>query len=164
MRKLQQHVLGLPVIDVSSGKMVGTVVDLYFDAEGLFRGIVVEKEGIFSKKMFINSENVGNIGENAIMIDSFSNMEELAGKDQFISFQTGENFLKGKLMLTANGQELGIVEDVYFNENLEKIIGYEISEGFFDDITEGRKLIPYTKNMVLGDVIILPQNESDLPF
>jgi len=164
MRKLQQHVLGLPVIDVSSGKMVGTVVDLYFDAEGLFRGIVVEKEGIFSKKMFTSSENIGNIGENAIMIDSFSNMEELTGKDQLISFQSGENFLKGKLMLTANGQELGIVEDVYFNENLERIIGYEISEGFIDDITEGRKLIPYTKNMVLGDVIILPQNESDLPF
>jgi len=44
MKKLQE-VIGLSVLDVSSGKKVGTVKDIYFDLNGDVKGFLVEGSG-----------------------------------------------------------------------------------------------------------------------
>lgn len=62
--------------------------------------------------------------------------------------------------MTTNGQKLGHITDVYFMEELGKIIGYEISDGFVSDITEGRKIIQIPNKIIFGeDAILVPKDE-----
>jgi len=43
---------------------------------------------------------------------------------------------------------------------LGKIIGYEISDGFLSDITEGRRTIGHPDRQIVGkDAIVIPNDE-----
>ena len=61
-------------------------------------------------------------------------------------------------MITVGGHELGMVEDVYLDQNWGKqIVGYELSEGFISDLKEGRKWLPMPDSATKGeDAIIVP--------
>jgi uncharacterized protein YrrD len=57
-----------------------------------------------------------------------------------------------------NGNQLGIIEDVYFSKKLgNKIKGFEISEGFISDLTEGRKWLTLPDSVTRGEeAVIVP--------
>ena len=44
-------------------------------------------------------------------------------------------------MISEEGEPLGFLKDVYFQEEVGTIVGYEITDGFFSDITEGKQVI-----------------------
>ena len=45
------------------------------------------------------------------------------------------------MMISKEGERLGLLEDVYFLEEVGTIVGYELSDGFFSDIMEGKRVI-----------------------
>lgn len=51
--------------------------------------------------------------------------------------------------MSNEGKKLGLLEDVYFMEEVGTIVGYELTDGFFSDITEGsvssKPLTPYDR-------------------
>ncbi len=50
-----------------------------------------------------------------------------------------------------------MVEDVYFQEELGTIIGYELTDGFLSDVTQGRKMLPKVEPLTVGtDAIVVP--------
>lgn len=61
----------------------------------------------------------------------------------------------GKPMVTYNGENIGLLEDVYIQENLGTIVGYEVSDGFFADISEGRKVLENTSISIGEDTIVV---------
>jgi len=64
-----------------------------------------------------------------------------------------------KPLLSSEGQKLGLLEDVYFTEEVGTIIGYEVTDGFFADITEGKKVIKTNEPLKIGeDVIVVSIN------
>ncbi len=154
-----QDVIGLPVLDTSSGKRIGNVKDIFFQADGEIMGLSVEAQGLFSKVLFLSFEHIGAIGHDAVTV----------GTDRFLStldleavygLYTGKKSYKGLPIIATNGNELGHIEDVYFLEEMGKIIGYELSDGFFQDVTEGRKIIEHPPSLVIGeDAMIVPYDE-----
>ena len=58
--------------------------------------------------------------------------------------------LLGRMMISEEGERLGFLEDVYFMEEVGTIIGYEISDGFFSDIMEGKRVIKADNHLRLG--------------
>ncbi len=56
------------------------------------------------------------------------------------------------------------MEDVYFHEEKGTIVGYELTDGFFSDVTQGRKVLPKKEPYTVGDdAIVVPQEmESEL--
>ena len=59
-------------------------------------------------------------------------------------------------MITKEGERLGFLEDVYFMEEVGTIIGYELSDGFFSDIMEGKRVIRADQPPAIGkDAIIV---------
>jgi uncharacterized protein YrrD len=46
-----------------------------------------------------------------------------------------------KTVLTRDGERLGLLEDVYFSEQMGTIEAYELTDGFFADIAEGKKVV-----------------------
>lgn len=159
MRKLKD-VIGLPVLDVSSGKKVGTVKDVYFNQIGELMGLTVETNGFFNKLNFLSFESIGAIGDDAVTIGTERALSSLNPNTQYYGFSSGKQSFSELPIVTTNGHELGHIKDVYFMEEMGKIIGYEISDGFLTDITEGRRTIQVPHRTIVGeDAMIVPVND-----
>lgn len=158
MKKIQD-VFGLPVLDVSSGKKVGVIDDIFFNESGEIVGFAVASQSLFNKISYLSYENVSFVGDDAVTIGTAKFLSPLH-QNQYYSYNNGKKSCKELPIMTTNGQELGYITDVYFMEEVGKILGYEISDGFLSDITEGRRTIEIPKRMIIGeDAIVIPNNE-----
>lgn len=68
------------------------------------------------------------------------------------TFLLGKNKLKDLKVLTTTGTILGRISDVYFDQKLGNTIGaLEISDGLVTDLIEGRKWLPCSDEMSIGE-------------
>ncbi|WP_126427888.1 PRC-barrel domain-containing protein [Brevibacillus marinus] len=161
-----RDVLGLPVVCLDSGEQIGTVRDILCDHMWRTLGIVLEERSWFQPGTFIPFEMIQAVGEDCLTVsgkDTATSMESLAGLEVLGLF-TGKNRLCGKTVLTERGESLGIVEDVYFSANWEKLVGCELSEGWLADLTAGRKRLPLESQLVIGkEALIIPDPPAQRP-
>jgi uncharacterized protein YrrD len=162
--KKARDVIGLPVVCVESGKQVGTVKDLLLGEEWQVKAILLESRMWFSSASCILTEDVIAVGDDAITISNEEAVSRLDDSLAYTSLVNGDRKVKGMPVLTVNGQQLGIIDDVYLDQNVGKhVIGYELTEGFISDLKEGRKWLPLPDSVTVGeDAIIVPVhcNES----
>lgn len=160
MRK-SQEVIGLSIIHRYTGKQLGTVADLLFDSALVWQGILFEHGGLFKRRKFIPAKRIYSMGTDAIIVDSEAAIEPLPKEAAvWISLRSGDKKLKGRPIVLSNGHELGVVENVYFQEEVGTMIGYEVSEGLLADLRQGRKVLKFPKPLVWGeDVLIAPYEE-----
>ncbi|MDJ0287231.1 MULTISPECIES: PRC-barrel domain-containing protein [Bacillus] len=80
----------------------------------------------------------------------FSAGDKLTDKGLYVSCQKGIEIdtsapsfffskLKKKMIRTPDGETLGVLEDVYFCMNSGTIVAYELSDGFFTELSGIRK-------------------------
>ena len=67
--------------------------------------------------------------------------------------------LKGRSVLLTSGYELGVIENVYFMEEMGTIIGYELSDGWIDDLMEGRKVLKASEPLVWGQDVLIAKKD-----
>jgi len=146
----------LPVYDKGTGKELGRVLDLCIDNTGTVNGLLMDSKGLFKKNKFILLSQISSFGIDGIMISSELKPESITRKLIGLHFlQMGQNRIIGKPLVTVEGEKLGLVEDVYFMEELGTIIGYEVTDGFFADMTEGRKVFKSSKPLTIGENILI---------
>ena len=157
MRKAHD-LIGLPVLTVDSGKQIGQVKDLLVGPDWNIRGIMLEVKNWFSSLRYIPWEGIVAAGEDAITIPNESVIREFEHLEECHAFLEGSRKIKGLPVITVGGHKLGVVEDVYLNQNWGKqIVGYELSEGFISDLKEGRRWLPMPETATMGeDAIIVP--------
>ena len=143
---------GLPVYDMKKGKKIGEVCDLNISGNGLVKGLILKKGGLFKKSQMIDIGNVASFGWDGVMIEDVGKIESLPTPEYTLDHK---HCLQGKVVMTSEGQKLGILEDVYFMEEMGTIIGYEISDGFFSDITEGKQVVKTSESPSIGEDAII---------
>lgn len=163
MRK-SQEVIGLTVIPLDTGKKLGTVRDLLFDGNHRFLGLLLEDQGLFKRKRWVPAERIRSIGKDAVMVDNEQAIRPFSDLGaSWIALHSGPHALKGRTVLSPSGMELGMVENVYFMEEVGTLIGYELSDGLISDLTEGRKLLRTHSPLVWGeDVLIAPTDPFEM--
>ncbi len=150
---------GQPVFDRNTGTKIGEVVDLCITSQGTVEGLLVKKGAFFKQTCFLAIHKVSSFGSDGIMIDG----PELLEKVKSIPKHTivHQHSLTGKMLISKSGRSLGLLEDVYFQEELGTIVGYEVTDGFFTDITEGKQVIETELPPAIGkDAIIVDVNDS----
>jgi uncharacterized protein YrrD len=152
-----QDVIGLPVIHVQTGKRLGTVCDLLFDEQQRLRGVLLECGGWMRRGRYIPAERVG-FGADAVVVNSEALLKALdEQQSRWTGLLTGQHHLKGRSVMSDDGNELGAVENVYFHEKLGTLLGYELSEGMLTDWRHGRKVFQPPVPLIWGgDVLISP--------
>ncbi|MBP3961353.1 PRC-barrel domain-containing protein [Paenibacillus lignilyticus] len=157
-----QHLIGLPVIEMNAGKLVGHVKDAWFDEHWQLGGIILDagRRFLTAMKSVIWNE-VMVCGEDAVIIMNEASVRKTKQAEIQRSFHTGSIRLKDLPVITVDGEQLGRVSDVYFDEiQGTQIVGYELTDGFIADIMEGRKWLPAPRqadDVMLGEnVIIVP--------
>jgi len=145
---------GLPVFELKTGSKIGEVCDLNISNDGMVRGLLIKK-GVFFKKTYkINVKDVSSFGFDGVMIEDREVLEPLTDPKEYTFENQGR--LLGRMMMTSEGERLGFLEDVYFLEEAGTIIGYELSDGFFSDIMEGKRVVKADKPPAIGkDAIIV---------
>jgi uncharacterized protein YrrD len=154
--------LGAKVMIVKTGEIVGKVHDLLFDREGRLKGLLLEKKNWFAKVPYLPVSQIISIGEDVVTIDKEIKLNADSIEEGWIHLVHGNQKMKGVPVITSRGKQLGILEDVYFQEEMGNIIGYEISDGFFSDLMEGRRTIEHPNKLFIGqDAFVVHQDESE---
>lgn len=150
---------GQPVFETKSGMKIGEVCDLCLAKSGIVTGLLVKTGVFFKKSRFLDIQNVAAFGCDGVMIEDKQHLERLIEDPEYTFAH--QNSLEGKLMLSKSGESLGLLKDVYFQEEVGTIVGYEITDGFFSEITKGKQVIHSGKPLTVGkDAIIVEVNET----
>ncbi|MEF3303106.1 PRC-barrel domain-containing protein [Paenibacillus sp. GYB003] len=158
MRKAQ-HIIGLPVIAIETGKQAGTAKDVVIGRDWNVLGVLIDSKHWFSSSRYIAWDDIVSIGADAVTISDEQVVRPWNDDHaDFVYLLDGGFKLKGLPVITANGDQLGFVEDVYFGTQMDKkILGYELSGGLISDLTEGRKWLPSPNEATLGeDAVVVP--------
>lgn len=160
MLRKYSEVLNLPVICADSGKKAGVVKDILFSAgERQVRALLLEREGVSTKRRLVFLGEVTNLGSDAVIIDSarcVTVMDRAAYKKSF----RDEGSLIGLRVFSKAGGEVGIVRDVIFDSRTGRIEGFEISDGLLQDVMNGRKLLPLFGKAELGSEFAVVDSEA----
>jgi uncharacterized protein YrrD len=141
-----QEVIGTPVVIQESGKQLGAVVDLLFDSEQQqFVGCSIEHCGWWRHRKFLPREEIVFAGRDAVMVLAATSLVTFTKKHRaYTCLLVGEQRLKGRSVMLHNGTFLGLLENVYFSIDLGTLEGYELSNGLWNDLRDGRKWIQIT--------------------
>ena len=153
-----KELLGRPVVAVSNGAQVDNVHDVVFDHQGnRVLALLVEEGGWLRAAKAVPYERVQSIGEKAVMIGTPEDVVNTKRDPVLKEALAGKTNLIGMTLLTTDGQTLGKITDVYFDERSGQVEGYEASGGLFADMTNGRTFIPAPQSIQIGqDSAIVP--------
>jgi uncharacterized protein YrrD len=150
---------GQPVFETKNGTKIGEICDLCISKDGTVKGLLVKKGVFFKQTCFLDIQKVTSFGWDGVMIEDASYLEKLKDKPEYTL--THQHPLEGMMMLSKSGETLGMLKDVYFLEEMGTIVGYEITDGFFSEITEGNQMIQSEKPLTVGkDAIIVDVNQT----
>ncbi len=140
--------------ELKSGEKIGVVCDLNISSDGLIKGLLVKKGVLLKKTYCIDVQKVTSFGFDGVMVQDRNVLEPLTEPAEY-TFENNDALL-GRMMISQEGERLGFLEDVYFMEEVGTIIGYELSDGFFSDIMEGKRVIKVGQPPAIGkDAIIV---------
>lgn len=156
-----QEVIGLSIFHLKTGKKVGMVRDILFDSSQHFCGILMEDGGWLRRRRYIPQDNIESIGKDAVVIRSKNNILSFdESTKNWTGLCSGQKMLKGRSVLLTSGHELGVIENVYFMEEMGTIIGYELSDGWVNDLLEGRKVLKASEPLVWGQDVLIAQQDQ----
>lgn len=148
-----REITGLPVVSLASGKEIGLVDDILWSHSDLkIRYLEVGDH-------HLPFPDISSIGTDAVTI---SGQEVLVEQIKEISELKSINQTGGEVVLTENGENLGVLKDVIFDATEGEIKGYELSTGVVGDLLSGRLIM--SPEMVLSwgkEAIIAEYHGSD---
>ncbi|WP_236611102.1 PRC-barrel domain-containing protein [Halalkalibacterium ligniniphilum] len=146
----------LPVILRQNGEEIGFVLDLLFQEDKVV-GFLVDKHGWLNGHLFLPLSHILGFGHDGLIVRDKQGLTPFSTiKENVIPLKIGRSRLYGKPLLSEEGERLGLIEDVYFLEEMGMIIGYEVTDGLLADLTEGRKVVRGKGPLTIGkDVVIL---------
>ncbi|MGI6669060.1 MAG: PRC-barrel domain-containing protein [Acetivibrionales bacterium] len=153
------EVLNLPVICGGSGKKAGSVTDVVFSPGSReVKAFLLDDMGISLKKRAVFLGDVTKLGKDAVIIGSMNCISSI-GRTAFAK-AFGKSGLLGLKVFSKAGGEIGVVKDVLFDVQTGRIEGFEISDGFFQDVMQGRKILPLIGRAELGGEFAVVEKEA----
>lgn len=137
----------LPVIEISSGQLLGYVSEIEIKENSMLSGLYVTT--LNNEICFVPWDNIASIGRDAI----FSKSDEKNRKVDSVPME--KNNYCGPWVMTASGKNLGTIEDIVIEESNGNVVGYEISDGYLKDFLVGRSVIARADVVTYGDDVFI---------
>lgn len=153
-----KDILNRSIIAVSTGEKVDRVHDVIFDHQAnQVLGLLVDEGGWFSAAKVVPFERIRSVGEDAIMIGTPDDVTTTREDGRLKEALDSKASLIGLTLLTTDGQNLGRIADVFFDEHTGRVEGYEATGGLFADLSSGRTFVPAPESVQIGtDTAIVP--------
>jgi len=154
------EVVGLPVLLGNTGKKVGSVEDVFFSRKDRkVTALLLKRNAYEVNKKLVLIRDVQSFGRNAVIVKSSSSV--IPVKKAASQEQLGEKGgIRGFKIFTAAGEELGEVKDVLFDNRTGTVEGVEVSDGLYQDIMHGRKILPLFGKVEFSEDILFVDREA----
>ncbi|QEK12104.1 hypothetical protein FQB35_06790 [Crassaminicella thermophila] len=157
MIKIGKDIVGLPIICLEKENENIEIKDIICCKKS-FRVIafLVDEGGYFHQPKIIYFKNIKSIGEDAVVIQK---QECIKSTKEYI----GKFYLRKKLLglkvITDTGDYVGNVQDILIEILTGKLLGLILTEGLFDDLVEGRPILPLQDSLYINkNSIIIPKS------
>lgn len=159
MRKGRQ-LLSLPVVVALTGEILGEVKNLLYDArECKLKGFVVADGGWLRGAKAVLLPQVQEITEMAVVVKDRTAVRDIREMEGITSADCN---VKGYTLITEDGRELGIIQDLVFSPDCGIIKGYELSDGVIDDLLKGRTTVAVTGRVdIVGEQVIVSDAKGE---
>jgi uncharacterized protein YrrD len=150
------ELIGKPVISVTNGQNIASVVDFMIDPEKLaLTALVTSKGGLLSRKIeAIRAAEVHVWGMHAVLVKDFDVIlkeDELFDRETWMSIFED---LKSREVVTIEGTRLGTIKDILIDSQ-GKMWAYELSKVSKESQAFEGKLIPVEATQSLGKHILV---------
>lgn len=149
-----QTICGKSVFDQTNGVELGKIEDLFINKQGQVIGFVLDIKAWLHKDQFVPLDAITGFGPDGIIIKGKKHLTRADHIHEY-TLKQGKKRIAGMPLLTVEGEKLGLVEDVYFMEEMGNIVGYEVTEGLLADIKEGKKVVRTSKPLLYGKDILM---------
>lgn len=145
-------VIGLNILTLDTGEVVETVKDIIYDPQtNRVRALLVESNGLFSDARVILTEDIKNIGKDAVIIDSSEVLKKTSDVEDTVShIAKDDTYLTRTKIITEEGTELGHVTDLYFSLPKGTVSNLEVSQGGLKDMQSGKKHVKVEDILTIG--------------
>ncbi len=136
---------------------MGEVRDLLIGRRGdRLSGLRVVVSGRFSLKS-LRFRDIHSLGEDAVIIHDPTALLAPSRVRAAEAGARGPEKIIGKRVITADGRDLGTVDDIVIDATAGKVTGYEVSGGLVRDLVDGKLILPVPPGMKVGqDAVIIP--------
>lgn len=142
MRK-GKTIIGKDVLSLADGIRIHSVKDLIIGEENdCVVALLVDEGGLFSGSTVVPIEAVHSFGRDAVVIADAGAVVAASSYPRVHAIIDRKESLLGKKVFTNEGEELGKIGDMYFDENDGMIRGLEVSGGAIGDLTKGTSYLP----------------------
>ena len=146
-----RDMIGKSVVSYDHGEKFAKIIDLIFDQNSnQLLGFLIEEGGWFSNAQVVQLKDVQSIGLHAIIVPSKSMNFDASLVPAIDYILKINNALRDTDIMTTDGQDLGHIVDLYFDENTGMVEGYEVSGGIFADAFSGRSFVPAIETLKIG--------------
>lgn len=155
------YLLGLPVLEIETGKQIGEVQEVILDIEqATVKGIILNNSQIDHCDA-IAFQDVYSVGNDALTIRSVAEIGKTILRFTYKVYRFSD--LCNKQIYTETGLLLGVLVDIYFDDGTGELKGFQVSDGFVSDLLYGRQIMPLPQAQVIGqDKIIVPDSMTKL--
>lgn len=159
MRRGKQ-LIGLPILDLATGRRVSSVRSLLFDPEGgQLLALVLQKSNLLSEAKAVRVSQVHAIGTDAVILQPGEEPGSLSELLQEMPRAVSEEKIAGRPVLTADGRMLGTLADLAIAEDSGRIMQFVLSDGLIQDLIGGYSTMPAPERVVYGEEhIIVPDD------
>jgi len=151
--KKTKEIIGLPVIDISSGNEIGKVWDIIVNGDkGSADFFIIDDGMMILGAKVVAAKDIQGIGEYALTLGKKDALRDIAKVDHAIQLFKKNVKVKGTKVLTQKGRLVGEIGDIYIDENDCSIAALEFM--FFDNFQE-IKVIPRSGVLTFGENLIV---------
>ena len=143
MLSIQKKAISYCVMDNTGGlKRVGSllpITDILIGMNGEYLGIIARKRDLKRTRILIKPEKIVSYTDKTVVAIGYLilNNQSLKNIDCLISSKLINTPIK-----LEDGNLVGFISDVYINIETSNAVAREVSKSLFEDMLNGRKLIP----------------------
>jgi len=158
-----KKLLSAPIVSLKEGQQIGFVRNIVINPQTKsVAALVVDPKRFFREQRIIPFNRVVSIGENAITVSTESQAEKAASLPDILQLIKEKTVLIGTKVMTANGKNLGVIEEFYIHETDGKIASIIISSGKLTGLFNGKAKLDAADIVTIGsDVLVAAQDADD---
>ncbi len=159
MRK-GRELLSLPVVEALTGEQLGEVKELLYDIRGCHLiGFIVADGGWLRAARAVLLHEVQDITGTAVVVEDKNCIRDISEIAEFLQHRSD---VIGYMLITSEGKELGVIQDLVISPGNGKIHGYELSSGIMDDLLNGRTTVNVAGQLdIVGEQVILADTKGE---
>ncbi|TLM99046.1 hypothetical protein FDZ73_22480, partial [bacterium] len=143
-----------------TGEELGEVKELLYDSrERRLLGFIITDGGWVRKAKAVLLPQVREITDTAVVVEDRSFVRDVGEIGELL---TATRDVKGFILITADGRELGIIQDLVISPASGIIEGYELSDGVIDDLLKGRTTVNISGQVdIIGEQVIVTDTKGE---